>query len=292
MTGFGDAEFEVEGVVLSIDLRSVNHRHFDVRLRVPSGMNALEAKLRTQIASRIARGKVDATLRFSSGAPPVERVDLNFDAADQYVEAARTLGARHELGTALDARTLLTLPGVARPVERAFPEEALETAASAALDVALEGLLAMRAAEGAALERDLTDRLARCGGYLEQVEERAHKVQEAVRTRLRRRAERLAEEIEVVDEGRIHQEIVHAADRLDVAEEIVRLHSHIDQFKLMIDGAQPGTAVGRRLDFLLQEMAREANTIGSKISDASAAHLVVELKNEFERIREQVQNVE
>lgn len=292
MTGFGDAEFEVDGVGLSLDLRSVNHRHLDLRLRVPSGMTTLESALRAQVAARVGRGKVDLTLRFAAGAAPVERLEVNHAAADHYVEAARTLGERHALAAPLDARGLLTLPGVARLVEREVPEDALAAAAVAALDQALDALLAMRAAEGTALERDLAERLKRCGGYLEQVEERGHKVQEAVRQRLRRRAERLAQEIDVVDEGRIHQEIVHAADRLDVAEEVVRLHSHIDQFHTLLGGAQPGQAVGRRLDFLLQEMAREANTIGSKISDASAAHLIVEIKNEFERIREQVQNIE
>ncbi len=292
MTGFGDAEFEVEGATLSIEVRSVNHRHFDLRLRVPGGLSALEPALRAQIAGRVARGKVDATLRFADGAAPIDRIELNLDAADQYLEAARTLETRHGLGTGLDARALLTLPGVARPVERDFPEEAAAAAAGAALGAALDALVSMRAAEGAALARDLGDRLIRSRGYLEQIEERAHKVQEAVREKLRRRALRLAEEIDVVDEGRIHQEIVHAADRLDVAEEVVRLHSHLDQFDTLLAGAQAGQALGRRLDFLLQEMAREANTIGSKISDASAAHLVVEIKNEFERIREQVQNVE
>ncbi len=292
MTGYGDAEFEVAGATLSIEVRSVNHRHFDLRLRVPGGLAAIEPALRAQIAARIARGKVDASLRFAGGAAPIDRIELNLDAADQYLEAARALETRHGLGAGVDARVLLTLPGVARPVERDFDEEALAAAASEALGTALDALVAMRAAEGAALARDLRDRVMRSRGYLEQIEERAHKVQEAVREKLRRRALRLAEEIDAVDEGRIHQEIVHAADRLDVAEEIVRLHSHLDQFDGLLEGAQPGQALGRRLDFLLQEMAREANTIGSKISDASAAHLVVELKNEFERVREQVQNVE
>jgi uncharacterized protein (TIGR00255 family) len=150
----------------------------------------------------------------------------------------------------------------------------------------------MRRSEGAALAQEIEGRLAGIGGLCEQLAARAGEVQEAVRERLRKRAEALAQETGVQDDGRLQYEIVQAADRLDITEEIVRLRSHVEQFQAAMAQAGPGEPVGRRLDFLLQEFAREANTIGSKGSDAPIAHLVVELKTELERVREQVQNVE
>jgi uncharacterized protein (TIGR00255 family) len=150
----------------------------------------------------------------------------------------------------------------------------------------------MRRAEGSALEREIAGRLERVAALCDQLEGRAGPVQEQARERLRKRAEKLAQDMGNFDEARLHQEIVIAADRLDVTEEIVRLRSHVEQFRGALAEAAPGHPMGRRLDFLLQELGREANTIGSKGSDASTAHLVVELKTELERVREQVQNVE
>jgi uncharacterized protein (TIGR00255 family) len=160
------------------------------------------------------------------------------------------------------------------------------------VDTALEVLDAMRITEGAALERDLLERLDVVEGLARSLEARAGEVQAAVRERLRRRAEQLRQESGLFDEARLHQEIVLAADRLDVTEEIVRLRSHVEQFRRIAAEGGAGKPVGRRLDFLLQEFGREANTIGSKGSDAPIAHEIVELKAEIERLREQVQNVE
>jgi uncharacterized protein (TIGR00255 family) len=154
---------------------------------------------------------------------------------------------------------------------------------------ALDGLAAMRAAEGASLDRELRGRLERIEVLVVAIEARSGDVQRAVRERLRKRADQLREETGLLDEARLHQEIVFAADRLDITEETVRLRSHVEQFRAILDAAGPA---GRRLDFLLQEMGREVNTIGSKGNDAPIAHHVVELKTEVERIREQVQNVE
>jgi uncharacterized protein (TIGR00255 family) len=150
----------------------------------------------------------------------------------------------------------------------------------------------MRAAEGAALERDLRARLARVAELTERIAQRAGFVQQAVRERLRKRAQQLEQETGLLDPARLHQEVVIAADRLDVNEELVRLRSHTAQFLEILAGAGAGSPVGRRLDFLLQEFGREANTVGSKGSDAPIAHEIVELKTEIERMREQVQNVE
>jgi len=292
MTGFGSAEFEVDGIAFGVEVRSVNHRHLDVRLRLPRNLAAAEAPLRALVTGRLARGKVDASIAYVGSGAALERVEVDLDAAAAYVAAAQRLSDRHALQAGLRVGDLLALPGVARTVEREFPEHDVRAALSEAVERALDALAEMRAVEGANLERELRQRLDRCEGFVEQVDTRAQQVQRSARERLRKRAEQLRDEIGGFDETRLHQELVFAADRLDITEETVRLHSHIDQFRLLLDGAQPGQSVGRRLEFLLQEMGREANTVGSKGSDAPVAHLVVELKSEIERLREQVQNVE
>jgi uncharacterized protein (TIGR00255 family) len=270
MTGFGNASFAADSGPFELEVRSVNHRHLDVRVRVPRALAWLEHDFRAHIQERFARGKFDCTVTTPEGASPREE------------------GVSGEL----DVADLLALPGVARLVESNAPEDALRGAAFAALGVALDGLSAMRSAEGEALERDLLARLARVAELADALEERSGLVQESVRERLRKRARQLESETGVMDEARLHQEIVIAADRLDITEEIVRLRSHVDQFRELLGAGAPGSPVGRRLEFLLQELGREANTIGSKSSDAPIAHAAVEFKTEFERLREQVQNVE
>jgi uncharacterized protein (TIGR00255 family) len=292
MTGYGQAAFEVEGAAFEVELRSVNHRHLDVKARLPRGLAAFEADLRAQVAERLARGKVDLTVRATAGAALADSVELDLAVAERYLAAARALRERHGVGGELDVPALLALPGVARVVERELGEEAARGALRAALGAALDSLAAMREHEGAALDRELRGRLDRLEALTREVEERAGQVQRAVRDRLRKRAEQLREETGLLDEARLHQEVVWAADRLDVTEECVRLHSHVAQFRSLLDAAGAGQPAGRRLDFLLQEMGREANTIGSKSADAPIAHQVVDLKTELERIREQVQNVE
>lgn len=292
MTGYGQAAFEVEGSAFEVELRSVNHRHLDVKARLPRGLAAFEADLRAQVAERLVRGKVDVTVRATSGAALAATVELDLAVAERYLAAARALREQHGVGGELDLPALLALPGVARVVERELGEEAARSALRAALTAALDSLVAMREAEGAALDRELRGRLDRLEALTREIEARTGEVQAAVRERLRRRAEQLRDETGLLDEARLHQELVWAADRLDVVEECVRLHSHVAQFRTLLDAAGAQQPAGRRLDFLLQEMGREANTIGSKSADAPIAHQVVDLKTELERIREQVQNVE
>ncbi|RIK95790.1 MAG: YicC family protein [Proteobacteria bacterium] len=292
MTGFGHAGFAVEEQSFEAEVRSVNHRHLDVRVRLPHGLTAFEGEVRQLVAERLDRGKVDLSVHAVAGATSGEAIALDLAAAEQYLRAARELRERHGVPGELDVRGLLGLPGVARVVERVLPEENLRRALAGGVGAALDGLAAMRAAEGASIERDLRARLARVEAIVADVESRAADVQRAVRDRLRKRAEQLRDETGLLDEARLHQEIVFAADRLDITEETVRLHSHVAQFRTIVDAAGPGQPAGRRLDFLLQEMGREINTIGSKGNDAPIAHQVVELKTELERLREQVQNVE
>jgi uncharacterized protein (TIGR00255 family) len=292
MTGFGSASFRVAEAAFEIELRSVNHRHLDVRVKLPRALAGLEHELKAQIQERFERGKLDCTIVSPSGEAPVPRLEIDRAAVDAYLGAARSLVAEQGVPDTLGTAQLLGLPGVARLVEPELPEDALRGALRSALDAALAALAAMRADEGQALARDFEARLARLEELAAGIEARTGEIQQSVRERLRRRARQLENEVGVLDEARLYQEISLAADRLDVTEELVRLRSHCEQFRRTLAGAGPGRPVGRRLDFLLQEMSREANTIGAKGADASAAHLVVEVKTELERMREQVQNVE
>jgi uncharacterized protein (TIGR00255 family) len=292
MTGFGGASFRVAEVGFEIEVRSVNHRHLDVRVKLPRALAGLEQELKARIQERFERGKLDCTVASPAGAAPVPKLEIDREALDAYLRAARSLAAEQGIPDTLGTAQLLALPGVARLVEPELPDDALRDALTAALDAALAALAAMRADEGQALARDFEARLARIEALAADLEARSGEIQQSVRERLRRRARQLANEVGVIDEGRLHQEIALAADRLDVTEELVRLRSHCQQFRKTLDAAGPGRPVGRRLDFLLQEMSREANTVGAKGADADAAHLVVELKTELERMREQVQNVE
>ena len=292
MTGFGRAAFEVDGIPFEVEIRSVNHRHLDVRTRVPRSLSESESQLKARVQERLRRGKVDASIAIASGsaAPPALEIDRAL--AERLVEAARDLADQHGLEGGLRVAELLALPGVTRVVEREIDPGDLARAALRAFDLALESVDAMRAREGESLEREIRSRLGVVAALVEGVEVRAGDVVHAVREKLRRRMEKLELDTGLLDEARLHQEIVIAADRLDITEEVVRLRSHLGQFASVLDGAGPGVEVGRQLDFLLQEIGRETNTIGSKANDADLAHLVVELKTQQERIREQVQNVE
>jgi uncharacterized protein (TIGR00255 family) len=292
MTGFGNARFRVGDWTFELEMRSVNHRHFDARIRLPRLLANLEPDVRTRLAARLARGKVDLSVLAPDGGAPAPRLEIDLAAAREYLAAGHALAESDGVPGQLDAAALLALPGVARFVEPVLAEGELRERTLAAVDEGIEALFAMRASEGAALARDLRARLERVGALAGEVEQRSGLVQEAARERLRKRARQLEADTGLLDEARLHQEIAIAAERMDVTEEIVRLRSHVDQFRDLIDAGGPGRPVGRQLEFLLQELVREVNTIGSKGSDAPIAHWVVELKTELERLREQVQNVE
>ena len=292
MTGFGRASFRVGNAAYDVEIRSVNHRYLDARVRLPRLLATLESALRESAARVFARGKVDISVVVPEGGAPEPALEIDLDVARAYAEAASTLSDGDGVKGPLEVGTLLTLPGVTRFENPTVSVEDVQRELFGAVEEALQATDRMRATEGAALERELLERIETVLGIVEFLAERADTVQSAVRERLRKRAAQLTQETGLVDEARLHQEIVIAADRMDVMEEIVRLRSHVAQFREIVASGGPGKPVGRRLDFLMQELGREVNTIGSKGGDAPIAHQVVELKTQLERIREQVQNVE
>lgn len=291
MTGYGRAAFEAGGLGFEVEVRSVNHRYLDARVKLPRMLADREYGLKSAAQEKLCRGKVDIHVSPASDAAPV-RVQVDRTAATQYVEAARELGERFDLTGAIDVASLLALPGVTRTVEPEFAEGEIDSALRDAVGRALDLLDAMREREGVSLAAEFERRLSRILELVGELESRSDRVQQAARDKLRRRSQQLQQETGLVDEARLYQEIVIAADRLDITEELVRLRSHVEQFRGILEEASRREPVGRRLDFLLQEMGREANTTGSKANDADLAHFVVELKTDIERLREQVQNVE
>ncbi len=291
MTGFGRASRDVQGLGLEVEARSVNHRHLDLHIRLPRIVSDRAASIKQRIQGRMSRGKVDVTINLT-GLGTAERLAIDEEIAAQYVEASRLLRERHDLADTLDVASLLMLPGVTRIVEFELDPDTLMGPIEEAVDEAIDALIAMRRTEGAALAQEIGARLKTVDGLAEAFEARSGEVLSAAKQRLQKRAEQIKREVGLLDDARLHQEIVIAADRLDITEELVRLHSHVAQFREIMSTADSGKSVGRRLDFLLQELGREANTVGSKANDAPLAQDVVELKTELERIREQVQNVE
>ena len=291
MTGFGRATREVSGLSLEVEARSVNHRHLDLRVRLPKLLAEREGDVKQQIQGHMSRGKVDVTINLTV-TDQSSQLEIDEAIADQYVEAAERLRARHGFSEGLDVVRLLALPGVTRIVETEVDREILTGPLEEAVAEAVAGLLSMRKTEGESLALELEGRLSKVGELTDAFEARSGEVLSATKQRLQKRADQIKREVGLVDDARLYQEIVIAADRLDITEELVRIRSHVTQFRDIVSSADGSEAIGRRLDFLLQELGREANTVGSKANDAPLAHDVVELKTELERIREQVQNVE
>lgn len=296
MTGFGAGAAEAalaDGSTLAVtaELRTVNHRHLHAKLRLPHGFSALESALEARLRERIARGSVQANFDCARvGALPA--IEVDHDVAARYIAIQRDLGERFHLTPVAGVAEFLSLPGVLVTSNGQDSDAADDPAASeafhAALERALEALVEMRASEGEALARDLTENADAIAGIAREIEARAPAIVAERKQRLVERVAELAGDV-AVSEADLAREIALLADRLDVSEEVSRLASHQDQLRGLLGGSG---AVGRKLDFLVQEFLREANTIGSKCSDAHVAHLVVDLKTHVERLREQVQNVE
>lgn len=286
MTGFGAGRSAVAGEEIDAEARSVNHKFCEVKVRVPRELTSLELEVARIVKERLARGGVEVTLRRGGRSAVAPRVDTAL--AAEYARAFRDIQAHLGLAGGVALSDVLAAEGVVRLEERPVDAEAVRGAVLAAVDQALGALLAMRAREGDALARDLEGRLAQVEALVARVEQLVPGSVDHYRTRLHERIEEVARGV-AIDPARLAQEVALFADRTDVTEEITRLRSHLAQTRGLLAGAEPA---GRKMDFLVQEMHREVNTIGSKSQSAEIAALVVTLKAEIERMREQVQNVE
>jgi uncharacterized protein (TIGR00255 family) len=293
MTGFAALAHESELASVGVTVRAVNHRFLDVQVRAPSWLPALEPRLRARLQARVARGRVElaVTVQLRGAAAPA--VELNEDVARALAAAIDRSRERGFVTGTLTPGDLLRLPQAIvvrdRPsIDDAVTEGRLTEAIEAAVDRALADLDAMRTREGEHLRRDLESRRALLTGLIEALRAAAEAGREAVEERLRTRVAEIARELPA-DETLIAQEIVRTAARSDVSEEVTRFRAHLAHWAALAEGDEP---CGRKLDFLLQEMNREVNTIGAKADGLGVSQLVIDAKTELERMKEQVQNVE
>ena len=288
MTGYGRAVEAVNGREFTVEVRSVNNRYLDCSVRLPRVVSFAEDAVKQAVKASISRGKVDVYISIHTEGGDEVQVSLNNSVLEGYLNAMQQMVAQYNVENDISVSTLSRLPEVFTVEKPQVDEEALLQDLMSVVQKALEGYDAMRCTEGAALDRDLRSRGQTILELVSQVE--AGNAQTVVDYRARLEA-KLREVLEntSIDESRILTEAAIFADKVAVDEETVRLRSHLEQMNTMLTG---GGAVGRKLDFLLQEMNREANTIGSKCTDVKLARIVVDIKAELEKIREQTQNIE
>jgi len=290
MTGYGQAVRQGGNLRIQVDMKSVNHRFGEISIRLPREWLAFEDRLRRMIAGRIRRGRVEVYVQAERmGDVPAEAA-IDWALAGAYRRAAEELKERFSLAGDLTVSDLLAVPGVVAAGGTLDAGEETASALAEAVGEALDQLCRMREAEGASLEADLRKRLAVLGGLAEEAARQAPLAVVQMRAKLTQRMrELLADAGGRLDESRLAMETALMAERSNIDEELTRIRSHLDQFADMLESADP---IGRKLDFLIQELNREINTIGSKSAQTELSVLVVEMKAELEKMREQVQNIE
>ncbi|KYH32544.1 YicC/YloC family endoribonuclease [Neomoorella mulderi] len=288
MTGYGRGEASGTGRTVTVEIKALNQRFLDVVIRLPRLYTALEEKIRQVVKNSLSRGRVEVMVSISEENVEKRPLTVDMGLAMAYYNALKELAQNLAIPADITAEKLLAMPEVVKVAEPEWDEATLWPVVAGALEKALENLLAMRRAEGQRLQADLEARAAYVRRQVEAIRERAPEVPREYAERLKERVAELTGGL-ALDPGRLEMEVALLAERADITEEIIRLLSHLEQMATAMAGAEPA---GRRLDFILQEMWREINTIGSKASDLAISNLVVAVKGELEKMREQVQNVE
>lgn len=288
MTGYGSAEEVINGRSIRVEIKSVNHRYFEYSARVPRSCGFVEERMKRLLSGVISRGKVDVGVTIQTVDGIDEEININREVVKNYVEALRSVKNEFDLADDLSLSSIAKLPDVFTVVKAETDEEALwkdiESVAKRALDSFVEG----REAEGERLKADVLLKISAIEEKVSFVESRSPETVKEYRARLLDKMHEVLENTQI-DEGRILQEAAIYADKVAVDEETVRLRSHMKELRKTLDKSEP---IGKSLDFRIQEVNRETNTIGSKCSDAAIADTVIEMKNTIEKIREQIQNIE
>ena len=288
MTGYGRGQDTVDGLSVVVEIKSVNHRFYEYTSRLPRGYGFLDDKLKTYLQQRVSRGKVDVYVQIHTLETVGSEVVVDHSLAESYLTALRELAQRYDLREDVSATVLSRYPDILTVRQAAMDEDAVWAAVQQVTDEALTRFVAMREVEGARMREDVLSRADTIRQAVEIVEKRSP---ETVREHMEKVENRMRELLAgvPVDEARLLNEAAVYADKVAVAEETVRLRSHLDQLEKLMDSNE---AIGRKLDFLVQEINRETNTIGSKCSDLELTRIVVDIKAEIEKIREQIQNIE
>ena len=288
MTGYGRSETDSNGRVWAVEVKSVNNRYLDAKVKLPRNYGVLEDEMRKQIASYHQRGRVDLILTVSGDFSDLVKTKIDGELAKTYRQSLSRLAEELDMDATVDLSLLIGLPDVLTREQQSEDVESIRSLLVDVVDRALAQCREMRRVEGEALAQDLAERLQLFSDVLESIAEDIPRLTAERERGLKERLDKLLGAVDI-DPARLAQEVAIIVDKVDVTEEMVRLRSHISQFAALLESDEP---VGRKLDFLIQEFLREVNTIASKISDAGTAHKTVALKSELEKMREQVQNIE
>lgn len=287
MTGFGRASLESNGKNYIIEIKTVNNKYSDITVKSPKRLSFMEDKIRKQIANRITRGKVEVSVSFFDFSNKSKNVVLNKEIAKEYIKQLREIADENNLSKNISVVEIAKLPDILNSIDSDNDEE-IAGEALQCLNMALDSLIEMRKTEGENIKQDLLVRIERVQNLVDKIAENSKGIVEEYVSKLEKRVKEILK-TDVVDENRIAQEAVIYADKTSIEEELTRLNSHIVQFKELVNSDGP---VGKKLDFMIQEMNRETNTIGSKAGSGEITKAVIDLKVELEDIREQIQNIE
>jgi uncharacterized protein (TIGR00255 family) len=289
MTAYATAEYSTEQLTVSTEIRSYNSRYLDLALRIPSGYQSLEEKIKEFVSTRVTRGRVEVKIQVEMEATDSIGFEVDQSKAQSFYAALNRLKDEFDIKSEISVDLLLSPGGIIKPADMAKDTEAVWPSIRDCLKQALDEIDAMRKREGDFIAKDLLKRLAHINAQIEQIHAGATGLLDAYQQRLKERISALTGDIVEIDPARIAQEAAILADRSDISEEIIRAESHLKQFNHIMKSDEPA---GRKLNFMLQELHREFNTMGSKIGNAEISHRIVDVKSELEKIREQIQNVE
>jgi len=289
MTAYARAEKTEKEINVSAEIRSYNSRYLDIALRIPHGYTALEEKIKSLIGDKVARGRIEVNLQINDDSDEAYAFEVNISRARAYYESLIQLRDQFDLNSEISIELLVREGGVVRPAEHARDMESIGSVVTDCINAAMVDLVRMRQKEGDFIALDISRRIKSIEKSVHQIEKESSDLLFYYQQRLKDRIAILTKGMVEIDSDRIAQEAAFLADKSDISEEVVRATSHLKQFLTIIDSMEPS---GRKLNFLLQELNREFNTLGSKTEKASVSHMVVEVKSEIEKIREQLQNVE
>lgn len=289
MTAYAKAEKIQDQLAVSMEIRTVNSRYLDCMIRVPHGYQTMEDKIKEYVSRRISRGRLEIRVNVSDSSEESVAFQVNVQKAKAYRDALVVIKQTFDMNDTIALSQLASVQGVIAPAEVPMDMDKVWSVMESCLEEALLNLDVMRSQEGDYLKKDFLDRLGFVEQAIERIKADASDLLPMYQKRLTERVNALCDGVVKIDEARIAQEAALLADRSDISEEIVRASSHVAQFRAIMDSPE---AAGRKLNFLLQEFNREFNTMGSKVGHAGVSHLIVDVKSELERLREQVQNVE
>jgi uncharacterized protein (TIGR00255 family) len=289
MTGYGRGEVETQIHKVTIEMKSVNHRYSEVLVKMPKKLNMFEDRIKNMVKNSISRGRLEIYINFDEQVGEDFMMKPNFAVIDQYVNSLNAIKDRYEIKEDISLSLLARYPDALSIEYKQADEELIWKLLEEAMQKTLNSMMEMRKNEGDKLAEDILGRVSGIQETLEKIEAQSPQLVEAYQTRLQDRIKELLSGVAEVDEVKIIHEVAIFADKTNIAEEVVRLRSHFVQIEEI---CKSGGAIGRKLDFLIQEMNREINTIGSKSPDINIANAVIEVKSEIEKIREQVQNIE